>query len=232
MTAYRGAAPQGGTMAVLVRGGHGSPDIEVHCEFVRQLARRLCRGHIDHEDLAQDAIERWLRALPELAPSNNHRGWLTIVLRNLFIDRLRMRGTRREVGTDCARLLADDPEAPPWWSELRACDVDRELARLSRDQRTTFRLFAFEGKSYDEISRALGITRSTVGTRLLRARSRLKDLLGARRQDPRDPTAAVGASRGTPQPGDRRRPALALQRSRGWPRRPQGAIPVSSANSA
>lgn len=169
-------------MAVSVRGGHGSPDIPAHCQFARHLARRLCRGHIDHEDLAQDAIERWLRALPDLAPSGNHRGWLTIVLRNLFIDRLRTRGTRRELGTDCARLLAVDQEAAPWWSELRACDVDRELARLPRDQRTTFRMFAFEGKSYDEIARALRITRSTVGTRLLRARSRLKEMLVASRQ--------------------------------------------------
>jgi RNA polymerase sigma-70 factor, ECF subfamily len=172
-------------MDVTVRGGHGSPDLEAHCEFARNLARRLCRGHVDHEDLAQDAIERWLRALPGLIPSTNHRGWLTIVLRNLFIDRLRMRGTRHELGTDCAQLLATDQEAAPWWSELRACDVDRELARLPRDQRTTFRLYAFEGKSYDQIARALGITRSTVGTRLLRARSRLRDLLVTRRDPQR-----------------------------------------------
>jgi RNA polymerase sigma-70 factor, ECF subfamily len=190
MTAIAARRRIGGIMAVPVRGGHGSPDIEAHCEFVRHLARRLCRGHIDHEDLAQDAIERWLRALPELVPSNNHRGWLTIVLRNLFIDRLRTHGTRREVGTDCARLLAADPETAPWWSELGECDVDRELARLPRDQRTTFRLFAFEGKSYDEIARALGITRSTVGTRLLRARSRLKDLLVTRRHEQRGPGPA------------------------------------------
>jgi RNA polymerase sigma-70 factor (ECF subfamily) len=154
--------------------------IHEHCELVRNLARRLCRGHLDHEDLAQEAIERWLRTLPSLPPATNHAAWLTRVLKNLFIDRLRRRVTCPERTMDCAQLVEIDREARPWWLELGAADVDQELARLPSDQRMTFWLFAFEGRSYDEISRRQGIPRSTVGTRILRARVRLRQLLEAR----------------------------------------------------
>jgi RNA polymerase sigma-70 factor, ECF subfamily len=155
-------------------------EIHEHCELVRTLARRLCRGHLDHEDLAQEAIERWLRRLPSLPPATNHAAWLTRVLKNMFIDRLRRRVACPERVMDCAWLVEADREARPWWRELGAGDVDQELARLPSDLRMTFWLFAFEGRSYDEIARRQGISKSTVGTRILRARVRLRALLEAR----------------------------------------------------
>ena len=39
-------------------------------------------------------------------------------------------------------------------------------------------LFAFDGLSYDEIARRQGISKNTVGTRVLRARRRLRALFG------------------------------------------------------
>ena len=154
--------------------------IREHCELVRDLARRLCRDRLDHEDLAQDVIERWLRAEPHLPPGTNHAAWLTTVLKNLLVDRLRRRSARPELATDCARLPEAGREALPWWQELGAGDIDRELAKLPSRQRMTFRMFAFEGKNYDEIARQQGIAKSTVGTRILRVRLRLKALLEER----------------------------------------------------
>lgn len=169
--------------------------IRDHCELVRDLARRLSRGRLDHEDLAQDAIERWLRELSLLPPATNHAAWLTTVLKHLCIDRLRRRGARPEMLIDCDRLPEGDREVQPWWQELGAADVDRELAKLPSRQRATFRMFAFEGKSYDEIARRQGIAKSTVGTRILRARVRLKQLLEVRSPTAasRSPDAASGA---------------------------------------
>jgi RNA polymerase sigma-70 factor, ECF subfamily len=154
--------------------------IRSHTEYARTLARGICRGRLDPDDLAQDAIERWLRALPTLPPTTNHQAWLTTVLRNLFIDQLRRRDARRELPADCARFAIPAVDSLPWWLELCACDIDRELDQLPADQRTTFQLFAFEGKTYDEIAAAQGIARATVGTRILRARRSLKALLVAR----------------------------------------------------
>jgi RNA polymerase sigma-70 factor (ECF subfamily) len=108
------------------------------------------------------------------------------VLKRLFIDWLRRRRAHPELPTDCARLPNGDREVQPWWQELGAGDVDRKLAKLPSRQRVTFRMFAFEGKSYEEIARRQGIAEGTVGTRILRARVRLEQLLEAR-----SPTAAA-----------------------------------------
>ena len=154
--------------------------VREHYEFVRNLARGICRQHVDHEELAHDAIERWLRAIPLLPPATNHEAWLTTVLKNLFVDRMRRQLTRAEVPADDNRLPDTERESLPWWLELGIVDVDRALLQLSSCQRATFRLFAFDGKSYDEIARQQGIARATVGTRILRARRRLKQVLEAR----------------------------------------------------
>jgi RNA polymerase sigma-70 factor, ECF subfamily len=148
--------------------------IRNYLKHARTHARRICRGRVDADDLAQEAIERWLRALPTLPPGTNHEAWLTTVLKNLFIDQLRRCDSRRELPVDCQRFAVPAPDSLPWWLELCARDLDREIDRLPAEQRTTFRMFAFEGKSYDEIAAAQGIARATVGTRILRARRSLK----------------------------------------------------------
>jgi RNA polymerase sigma-70 factor, ECF subfamily len=171
-------------------------------EFVRDLARRLSRGRIDHEELAQDAIERWLRAIPALPPATNHEAWLTTVIKNLFVDCLRRRDARAEHAADCTRLPDTERDVPPWWLELGLVDVDRELAKLSSGQRATFRSFAFEGKSYDEIAQEQGIAKATVGTRISRARLRIKQLLEAQR-GPAAPADFTATRAGTARSSDR-----------------------------
>jgi RNA polymerase sigma-70 factor (ECF subfamily) len=58
-------------------------------------------------------------------------------------------------------------------------DVRRAAARLPDELREVYVQFALDGRSYVEIADALGIPKATVGTRLSRARARLKQLLTA-----------------------------------------------------
>jgi RNA polymerase sigma-70 factor (ECF subfamily) len=68
----------------------------------------------------------------------------------------------------------------PWWHDLDASAVERELSELPPALRETFRLFAFECRSYKEIARQLRIAKGTVGVRISRARALLKQRLIAR----------------------------------------------------
>jgi RNA polymerase sigma-70 factor (ECF subfamily) len=146
--------------------------IRVHGQYLHRLARRLCRPPVDPEDLVQDVFERALRAasLPE---EDVARAWLSRVLYNLFIDRLRRQHVRHEP-------LVDDPpdraaaDTPAWWESLGEPQIRAELARLSEAQRATFELFSFHDKSYRAIAAELGIAMATVGTRVLRARETLR----------------------------------------------------------
>ena len=151
-----------------------------HGDYLRGLARRLCRSQIDPDDLVQDVLEKAIR---NPIPSDvNERAWLSRVMQNQFIDLIRRATTRRE------DALADEAPAAPvereaWWLALTADDIRAQVAKLPDEQRATFALFAFEHRSYDEIAAELGIAKATVGTRILRARQKIRELLSKERSD-------------------------------------------------
>jgi RNA polymerase sigma-70 factor (ECF subfamily) len=153
-----------------------------HRTYLEGLARRLCRHHLDPDDLVQDVFERAFRAARPIPEGVNVRAWLSRVLHNLFIDKLRRRAARREDPLDEPVVLPSEDHGA-WWHSLTIEEIRATLARLPEDQRVTFELFAFDGKSYDAIASTLGIAKATVGTRILRARQKLRELLTEERGD-------------------------------------------------
>lgn len=168
----------------------------VHRPYLQTLARRLCRHQLDPDDLVQDVFEKTMRAAQPIPDGVNERAWLSRVLHNQFIDKLRRRAARREdpldgpvdaAGVAPAGSAAEGQrghiEDGAWWQRLTLEEIRAKLVQLPEDQRVTFELFAFEGKSYDAIAAELGIAKATVGTRILRARQKLRDVLTLERGD-------------------------------------------------
>ena len=153
----------------------------LHRSYLESLARRLCRNQLDPDDLVQDVFEKTMRSVHAIPEGVNERAWLSRVLHNLFIDKLRRRAARREDPLD--EPVEAPAEDQTWWQSLTAEEIRATLARLPEDQRVTFELFAFEGRSYDDIAAALGIAKGTVGTRVLRARQKLREILTMERGD-------------------------------------------------
>jgi RNA polymerase sigma-70 factor, ECF subfamily len=145
-----------------------------HGTYLLGLARKLCRRHHDPEDLVQDT---YVRAIASPVPDGaNERAWLSRVMHNLFIDWIRRRDARRE--DELTDLPATAPaEAEAWWLSLTHEEIMRVVDQLPEEQRIAFKLFTFDGKSYDEIAAAQGIAKATVGTRILRARVRIREIL-------------------------------------------------------
>jgi RNA polymerase sigma-70 factor (ECF subfamily) len=152
-------------------------DLEPHLKVV---ALRLCGNPADAADLVQDAFEKAYRNYDKLAPGTNPRAWAVTILHNLFIDRCRRSAREgKKVDVEDVPLAAPDEERgpEPAWASLGAEDLRRALDALDADFRDVYRLHALENRSYKEISATLGIPTATVGTRLLRARDKLKKLL-------------------------------------------------------
>ncbi len=150
-----------------------------HAEFLRGLARRLCRDDAEASDLVQDTFERALRAWSTLPAGANVRAWLVTIQHNLFIDRCRRRKSRGTVQSiEDVQLVAEVPPPPAAWQQISAEQVQAAMANLPAEFRQVYALHS-AGKSYDELARELGIPKNTVGTRLLRARKKLRELLMA-----------------------------------------------------
>lgn len=151
-----------------------------HLPALRARAAQLCRTAVDPDDLIQDALVRAFRARGQLKDAGHARGWFLAIVTNTFLDALRRRRVRPgEVE------LAIDPPAPTAehdapWAALDVEDVRAAVAELPEDVRDTYRMFALEGRDYVAIAEALGVPKGTVGSRILRARKRLRELLAAR----------------------------------------------------
>jgi RNA polymerase sigma-70 factor (ECF subfamily) len=75
------------------------------------------------------------------------------------------------------RVAAPEAEVLPSWAAISPEQLGEALEKIPEEFRLVYQLHALEGRSYIEISERLGIPKATVGTRLIRARRRLKELL-------------------------------------------------------
>jgi RNA polymerase sigma-70 factor (ECF subfamily) len=157
-----------------------SQAVREHEALLTGIARRLCGNDADAADLVHDTYERALRAwdrFSDRGDRGNLRGWMVAILNNLFIDRCRKhRRTPRTEQIEDLELAAPEPPPPPAWSHVTDAQLTAALATLGDEFRQVYLLHA-QGRSYDEIATQLGIAKPTVGTRLIRARKKLKDAL-------------------------------------------------------
>jgi RNA polymerase sigma-70 factor, ECF subfamily len=174
------------------------PALSDNAEFRRSLAqlypsllkyaRRIARNTAAAEDLVHDAIERGLmrRALfPDGLPGR----WINTVLRHLFLDGCRRNRRWKSIGPAWARLHMTQAGLDGWHEHagesepalasdaFSTDDVRLALGSLKPGLRDVFCLFVFQRLSQREIGRRLALPQSTVGTRLLRARRKLRQLL-------------------------------------------------------
>ena len=151
-----------------------------HLPALRARAVQMCRGVGDPDDVVQDALVRAFRARDQMKEPGRARGWLLTIVTNTFLDAVR----RRRVRPGEVELAIDPPapvasaEAP--WERLDLDDVRAAVAALPDDVRDTYRMFALDGHDYAAIAHALGVPKATVGTRIMRARKRLRELLAIR----------------------------------------------------
>lgn len=145
-----------------------------------RIAERLCANAADARDLVQDTFERVTRqGLP--SDVRNPCAWLAKSMHNLFIDRCRSAARRpnheplAEQHADITQLEADSPE--PAWTMITVEDVREALTELDAAYREVYVLYTFERRSYEQIAERLSIQRVTVGTRLNRARKKLREVL-------------------------------------------------------
>lgn len=148
---------------------------EVHGNALRRWAgTHAQRG--DAADLIQDAFERALRKRPPVRNHDELRAWLFVVARNLMIDRMRGADARTVFGMELDGFAALVPDEPPAWSHVEWSDVRSALPLLDPRLRDVFTMFS-QGMSLLQIAKLTGTPVATVGTRLFRARKRLRTLV-------------------------------------------------------
>ena len=165
--------PNSGTLAAVVRS---------HAAVLFRRAMSLTHRHADACDLVQDALLRALDHDLEGVPPEKLCNWLFVVMSNLHIDRRRSASRRTIVELDEAQLApvlpSDPPEEPPWRT-IEIEDVRQCLSGLNPRVREAYALHEEEGLSLADTARRLSVPVATAGTRVFRARRRLREMLKA-----------------------------------------------------
>ena len=142
-----------------------------------QRALFLTQDRTAADDLMQATVERALVSRARFRSGTNLRGWLLLMMLNLFIDdRRRAVFHGGSVDDECPSPAT--PEWPPGPLELLSdLDVKEASDRLGEEQRQIFTLAYVDHLSYREIGRRLGISQNATGGRLLRVRTRMRAVL-------------------------------------------------------
>jgi len=155
--------------------------VELYEPPVYGLCRKLLGGDsAEAEDLTQETFFRAYRYLPRLEDPERFGPWLYQIARSLCRDRRR----RAQVEKRALAERADDlrRRAGEVEDDGACSEVGKALSDLPREENEAITLRYFEGLSYDEITRRLGLTFSQVDHLIRKARARLERRLRVRQR--------------------------------------------------
>jgi RNA polymerase sigma-70 factor (ECF subfamily) len=151
-----------------------------HSSGVHRVAAGMV-GRDEAEDVAQETFMRAVRGIARFEGRSSLRSWLYGIASRVALQRLR----KKRRWSWLTRLGEHDPRAPlvhPGTDLVageRQSAIEAAIAALPDHQRAVVVLRAYEGLSYAEISKALGIRRPTAESRMARARQTLRHELGS-----------------------------------------------------
>jgi RNA polymerase sigma-70 factor (ECF subfamily) len=153
--------------------------VRVHRRTLEGRALWLTRSESDAADLLQETLLRALRGRRRALEPDMVLRWLYTIMYNAFLDNWRASATRRWVSLDSfreERIASEERAPPPPWSLIDDERLHGCIRALPPKARMMVQL-SLDGVSYAELARRLGVPTATVGTRLFRARKRLRTLL-------------------------------------------------------
>jgi len=155
--------------------------VSQYASTLYRVAYSVLRNAADAEDAVQEAFLRVLRHRETLGEVRDQRVWLIRIVWNVVLDRKRRMKTRPETDdvTELARVLPveglsaeERVAAAQHHARVLAC-----VEQLPAKERQVLMLSAFEELNSVEIASVIGITESSVRSRLFRARNLMAGLL-------------------------------------------------------
>lgn len=153
----------------------------VHVVNHTAQCRSIRLTEADREDLAAEVflaiVDRDMAVLRHFRAKSSLATYLTVVARRVVVRKLVDRHSAVPLGDMVAHAAANDHQP-----EQRIADqeeVGRLLGELGGSEAAVVRMYHLEGKSYQEISRTVGMPENSVGPLLSRARAKLRRHSGA-----------------------------------------------------
>lgn len=145
----------------------------IHDE-VQLFARRVARSNAEGDDVFQEAVLRAARKLGSLRDPARFKSWMFSVVASVHRTRTRRSIWRRWISSDKPPDVIGDDGAQWANDQASANRAAAALATLEPTQREAIVLFELHGYSIEEIAEIQSATISSVKSRLVRGRERLR----------------------------------------------------------
>lgn len=156
-----------------------------YAQTVHRVAYSLLRNHYDAEDAAQETFIRVVKQKAKLSEVREPKTWLVKIAFRVALDKAAAKKSAQVLSIDeessVAELLRDESKPADEVAasaQMRAL-IDRLIAGLPEELRQTLELSTVQGLSSVEIAEVMGIPEGSVRTRMMRARTILKEKLQA-----------------------------------------------------
>ena len=164
-----------------------------HRDKIYGRAFSMVRHEDDALDLSQEAWVKGWQRLKQFQGEASFVTWMTRIVINLCLDRLRKMKRQRAESLDQLEeesggverqmpVVTNNPTEGLERGELRK-RIDEALSKLSHAHRTVLVLHEFEELEYKEIAKRMACSIGTVMSRLFYARRRMANLMAAYKRE-------------------------------------------------
>lgn len=141
--------------------------------YINGFALKYTRNLENAQDLAQETILRAFLNKEKFRTNTNLKGWLNIMMRNIFINGVRKKSYQM-IHCDSDSYIVRNGESFDYTpiDEMMEGQIIEEIENLNVDLRKPF-ILHIEGFKYKEIAETLDIPIGTVKSRVFQARKQL-----------------------------------------------------------
>jgi RNA polymerase sigma-70 factor (ECF subfamily) len=148
------------------------------------LAWKMLNNQNDAEDIVQEAFIRLWKGAAEFNGRSKLLTYFYSIVRNLCLDKLRVRHKDFFEEYDETKHRLDDQFNMTGLETYESRDLQNALSSLSPKQRAALLMWAYEEKTAQQIGEVLGANKNAIDQLLYRAKLKLKsELEGARGND-------------------------------------------------
>lgn len=151
--------------------------VEDHAPALYRTAFRMLGDRHEAEDVVQEAFRSAWKSRARYEAGRGDRAWLISILRRRIVDQWRKRPNPKTTADEASLdvgVPSEDPFAAEFTDEMQAA-----LEKLPDELRETLLIVVVGELTHQQAADMLGVPLGTVLSRVSRARTRLRQFLGA-----------------------------------------------------
>ena len=146
-----------------------------HSPTMLPVCLRYANNYDDALDILHEGFIKVFRHIAKYKAGTSLGSWIRRIMINTSIDYYRKVKRRRTENLETA--YGQCIKGPDAVSDLTTQEIMIALQKLTPAYRSVFNLYVIEGFSHKEVGNMLGITESTSRSNLVKARTKLKNIL-------------------------------------------------------